>query len=140
MLITLLLSLYAGVVARRYSTKGDISTAYGIRAVLLTCIVVATVNYLSILSFATKFDKEIWSQSEYKPFKMSAALVRRDTLRSIPREHVKKLLGEAYTEHVDKVTGNGYMEYRVHGDWTLTIGIENGKVTDVRMRLPFLGV
>src|SRR5688572_170413 len=62
--ITLLLSLYAGVVARRYSTKGDISTAYGIRAVLLTCIVVATVNYLSILSFATKFDKVVWSQSE----------------------------------------------------------------------------
>lgn len=132
--ITLFLTIVAGGTARGYVKKGDKPTAWGIGSASLLVLIFASVYYLSILSFAVPFDKKVWVQGGSKPFNMSAALMKSKKLIGMTRGQVDNLLGEANKE------GEWYKDYDVEDDWTLTVGFKDGKVVNVSMRLPWLGI
>lgn len=80
LIITLLLVLGAGWIARDFISNQKRFVAHGIRIMALLCLLVVTANYAYNLTIPTEFNKAKWEQSGYKPFNMAATLVKRHTL------------------------------------------------------------
>ena len=139
LLITLLLAIAAGFIAREYLKNGKRYTPYGIRIVTLICVIGAAIHYSKNL-MVTPFNKTTWQHAEYKPFNMSASLVKRKKLIGLTREQVKNMLGAGADEREDKTAGDGYIKYWVKESWSLTVYFQNGKVIETELRLPWLGV
>lgn len=140
LIITLLLVLGAGWIARDFISNQKKYTAKGIRVMALLCLLVVIANYVYNLTIPTEFDKVKWEQPGSKPFHMAATLVKRDTMIGLTLQEAKKLLGPGSRESVDVNTGNGALQYFVNNDWTLSVLFLNGKVVETRLRLPYLCV
>lgn len=140
LIITLLLSIVVVLTAKHYWKKAKKFTAYGISILPITCLLIIAAFYINSLNFYAQFDKTVWNQSKWKPFKMSATLVKGKKLIGLTRIEVKQLLGQGSQEYVNKSTNRGSIMYPVQNDWTLTIYFQNDRAVDTELRLPFLGV
>jgi len=139
LVIALLILVCAILVANLYRQRNKKFTALGIILASLLVSILATVNYLGHNIYHTKFDKEIWTQSKWKPEKMSKTLVREKTLIGMTRMQVKEMLGEGSEESADE-SKRGSISYLVENNWTLMVFFQNDKVVETKLRQPYLGV
>ena len=140
LILTLVLAILVFLTARHYWKKGKKFAAYGISVLPAACLLVIAIYYVNSLNVHAEFNKTVWEQSEWKPFKMSATLVKDKKLIGLTRDQVKQMLGQSSQQYGDKSSERTSMVYPVQNSWTLTIYFQNDRVVDTQLRLPFLGV
>ena len=140
LIITLLLAILAGITVIRFLKSGKKFTAYGISILPIIAVIIVTVYYVANLNSHKQFDRAVWEQSKWKPFDMASTLVKENKLIGLTRQQVKDMLGQGSEEYGDKNTHRGSILYLVQDDWTLIIYFQKGKVIDIKLRRPFLGL
>lgn len=128
LVIILLLTVY--VTIRQY-LSGKKFTATGIAAVGLLAIYGVFYTgkiYFSNLDYYQGFDKAIWVESRFKPFKMAKTLVKKNKLSMLSKQEILDLLGLPENDCSDECH---YLHYTTEGNWKLCILLfDNNKVKE----------
>jgi len=128
---------FTALVCRRFIKAGNKYTAIGTGILPLIALILVSVYCIRNYNYSIPLDQTIWKQEKFKPFDMSATLVKDNILIGMTRIEVKELLGKGSEEGFGNVNPNkGCISYLVEEDWELTIYFENDKVIDVELRLP----
>src|SRR5882724_9755662 len=130
LIFTIVLALFAGITAIQFLKSRKKFTAYGISALAVLTVLIVTVYHFYSLNIHERFDKTVWEQSKWKPFNMSATLVKEYKLIGLTRKQIKDLLGQPAEEYGDKNSDRGSILYLVKDDWTMSIYIQMDKVVD----------
>lgn len=139
LLLTLTIFTGAIIIGKSYRKKNRKSTGSGIIVAALLVAVLATMQFFTNHIYPTKFDREVWLQSKWKPDKMCKTLVKEKTLIGMTRIQVNQLLGEG-TEESGNDSEMGSISYLAEHNWTFIILFEKGKVVETKLRLPHLGI
>lgn len=135
LVIVLVVCGIAGCVVAAFIKSGKKYTAWGVGIIPGICLVIGLAVFIN-MHRVTPFNQEVWKRASWKPFNMAATLVKRHTLIGLTKQQVVNLLGSLkYIE-----PGDIGIDYRVEGNWTLSIYFKNGKVVGTQLRLPFLCV
>ncbi len=140
LIISILLFAIAVIYARRYFKNNKKYTAIGITIIPIMVTITAAIYFFTQNLSHTKFNKAIWTQSEWKPDKMAKTLVKEKILIGLTRTQVKQMLGEGAEEYGDKNTDRGSIIYHVQNDWTFSVIFQYDKVVETQLRLPWLGI
>ena len=140
LILTLLLSVFATVIIRAFLRRNKKFTVLGIAILPIVVTVIVTVYYVENINFHTDFNKSVWKPMKWKPFSMSATLVKEHTLIGLTRKQVYDMLGEASEENGMSNDEKDAISYFIENSWTMIIYFEKDRVVSTDLRQPLLCV